>query len=158
MKPKGFLKKAVIGATLVSPILIGGIISFASTPSFVGLTGIASAAAVGLGTAVGTFGLAVPALLAGLGLGGTLAMLTRNPRHNGTQAFAPFMTKLVGTATAIGAAAAVYGGIKGYQLSQEKLENKDIKTLFNAATRSAPETKETLVLTPQLIATAYKKG
>lgn len=152
MKSKGYLKKAVIGAFLAAPLLIGGIASFVNTASFTGLAGMASAAAVGVGTAVGAVGLAVPGILAGLVLGGSLAMLTSNRRHNGSQAFAPFMTKLVGVAAIVGSAAGTYGGYKGYQLTKDKLESKEVKTSFNNAAYSAPAAQKTLILTPKMIA------
>ena len=84
-------------------------------------------------------------------------MLTSNRRHNGSQAFAPFMTKLVGVAAIVGAAAGTYGGYKGYELTKDKLESKEVKTTFNNAAHSAPNAQTTLILTPKMIA-AYRMG
>jgi hypothetical protein len=104
--------------------LIGGIVAWCSTPSFVGWAGAGKAALVGAGTSIGATIVAIPCAIAGALFGGAIGLLTRS---KGAALFGAIGFGAIG-----GIGGGIYGAVEGYGFAKSALtECAPAKTAFN---------------------------
>lgn len=134
------------GSGLSSSFVIGSVVAFCTTPTFVGWAGAGKSLIVGLGTSIGT---SVGAL-AGV-IGGGLGLGIIGGIFGGRKGA---IAGAIGGAIIGAVGGGVTGAVGGYNTVKGWLLEKEAAAPFNKAAEkpSATADAKTLVLTPKLIA------